>query len=1218
VQPSPEITVTHASAIRPRLRAWTAALLALVLTATGLSVGATAASAATGDVAGATLDWGIKASFRSYITGPIAAGGWTVEGGVTDSTPFGWSGGSGTADESGATVSVSYPGSVHFVGHGGALDILFADVSIVRSSGSAATLYVDTATSTDVPLATLDLAAGTSGSAAGTVAYSGVPATLTADGATAFGGFYSEGTALDPVSFTWPVEQAAAPTATSTALAVAPTGSSASGESVTLTATVSPAADGAVQFLDGSTAVGDPVAVVAGQAAHSGTAFAVGDHSFSAVFTPTDAAAFASSSSAAVAHTVTAAAGTTDTAVAVTVSPAPSAGAPVPLGTSVTVSATVTAEDSSAPRGSVEFFAVPASGGPAVSLGSGAVSAGVASVSTTALAAGGHTFRADFNPAAGYAASSGTTTANFGVVDTATPTVCTPGPTATTVSGIDAAWDYSAYSSEWTKTATGAIRVDGQTFLLSDGVATMDDDCAVVQFTGTLRVSAYASFFPTEGQWVQLVDPVLTIGSDGSGSWAATVRTGAATFTGTEPATFRTVATLTGQQFPDLSASTSLAFDYAGTTAKGTWNANYSDAWANGFVLAVPSAIRAFYFRSGDSAANLRKPPAPLTIGNGTPLATTTSLAASAPTATEGGSVVLTATISPAAAGTVTFADGATTVGTAPVAGGTAILAVSSLTAGTHAFTASFTPTSPRYGASRSGSVAVTVASAGTTAPSAGSLQWGIKTSFNNYVSGPIAQGTIRVADDARVVGGTYWFPQSGASGIDAAGLGTVSYRGSVSYSGHSGALALTIADPSVRIASLSTAVVSVAGPSGRIDFATVDLGAASRSTDSSGAITYSGAPTTLTAAGAELFAGFYPAGTALDPLTFVVGSTNSSSAAPAQAAAFPAPRQPAATPPATTGVSIDTKTLDNLAEGGEVSITAEGYESNETGILVVIYSTPVVLARDVTADANGVVTWTGRLPAGLTGSHTLTVQGSVDRGIVIDIAPRITTAAEGCPVDAATLTWGFKESFRSYISGSIANGEWTVADGATYTTPEFGWSDGKGAYDPDGGLVQFPGSVNFTGHGGILNTTIASPQLRFIDEDTAVLLLDVSGTTQDGAAVDQQDVEFVELDLAGAVERADGSLTVTDAPAVLTSAGAAAFGTYPAGEEFDPVSFTLALDPACATAVEPTEAQTMTAEPVASGADLTWLWVVLAAVLLLLVAAAVVVIVVRRGRNAE
>ncbi len=96
--------------------------------------------------------------------------------------------------------------------------------------------------------------------------------------------------------------------------------------------------------------------------------------------------------------------------------------------------------------------------------------------------------------------------------------------------------------------------------------------------------------------------------------------------------------------------------------------------------------------------------------------------------------------------------------------------------------------------------------------------------------------------------------------------------------------------------------------------------------------------------------------------------------------------------------------------------------------------------------------------PRPSTGEHTLTLQGSVSRGVVLTIPAKVTTAAEGCPVDDATLTWGFKETFRSYISGSIANGEWTVADGATYETPDFGWSDGTGAYDPDGGegLIAF------------------------------------------------------------------------------------------------------------------------------------------------------------------
>src|SRR5690606_24888645 len=125
--------------------------------------------------------------------------------------------------------------------------------------------------------------------------------------------------------------------------------------------------------------------------------------------------------------------------------------------------------------------------------------------------------------------------------------------------------------------------------------------------------------------------------------------------------------------------------------------------------------------------------------------------------------------------------------------------------------------------------------------------------------------------------------------------------------------------------------------------------------------------------------------------------------------------------------------------------------------------------------------------------------------------------ALEGCSIDGATLSWGFKEAFRSYISGTIANGEWTTDGNASYATPEFSWSAGEGVYDSETGegLLGFTGSIEFTGHGGLLDTTVSNPQLRFDGADRAVLLLDVSGTTQAGDQVAQRGVEFVGLDLS-------------------------------------------------------------------------------------------------------
>ncbi|GLZ40997.1 Ig-like domain-containing protein [Actinokineospora sp. NBRC 105648] len=101
-------------------------------------------------------------------------------------------------------------------------------------------------------------------------------------------------------------------TPTTTALAVTPSGTAAQYSTVTLSATVNPAAAaGTVQFLDGANNLGSPVAVTAGSATLSTTTLAVGAHNFTARFIPANAAAYVTSTSAAVALDVTAFAGVT-------------------------------------------------------------------------------------------------------------------------------------------------------------------------------------------------------------------------------------------------------------------------------------------------------------------------------------------------------------------------------------------------------------------------------------------------------------------------------------------------------------------------------------------------------------------------------------------------------------------------------------------------------------------------------------------------------------------------------------------------------------------------------------------------------------------------------------------------------------------------------------------------------------------------------------------
>jgi hypothetical protein len=487
-----------------------------------------------------------------------------------------------------------------------------------------------------------------------------------------------------------------------------------------------------------------------------------------------------------------------------------------------------------------------------------------------------------------------------------------------------------------------------------------------------------------------------------------------------------------------------------------------------------------------------------------------------------------------------------------------------------------------------------------------GTLRWGVKSQFRDYVLGPIAHGSISTSGGAGASGSEFTFPQS-ASVIDASGLGTASFRGSVRFTGHEGALSVLVGDPVVRITSASSGVLSVATATGRVDFAALALGSGTRSVDATGAISYTGVPATLTTSGASGFAGFYNAGDALAPVSFTVGAnnpTNGSSTSVRSAAATTA-NTPDATPPATEGIELE----GDPVEGGEFTATADGYQPNEAGILVVIYSEPIVLADDATADADGVVTWTGRLPAGLTGTHTLTFQGSVDRGIVLDIA-----GAEevGCPVESATLTWGFKESFRSYITG-LAGGEWTTSDGAGYATPEFSWTETGGAWDGEqsSGLA-FIGSVRFTGHEGALDTTIANPRV-VLDGDRGALFLDVSGTTQDGRPVTSQGIEFAELDLSVAEHQQDGDrVVIAGIPATLTDSGGAAFGSYEAGEALDPVTIEIVGGAACAEPLAAAGAELPKPEVVVATGPINW-WLVAGIAILALAALATLVLVLRR-----
>lgn len=168
-------------------------------------------------VSGGRLDWGIKASFQSYVTGPIAQGSWSLTGGAdtVGSEQFRFPSAQGSYDAGSGALSAAFTGGVHFLGHRQSNGVYQLDLAIsrpsVRISGRGGTLYADMSskdkdtgkvtTSRQVPLANLALGGvDTRGVTGARLTLSNVPATLTSQGARAFAGYYTAGTVLDPVS----------------------------------------------------------------------------------------------------------------------------------------------------------------------------------------------------------------------------------------------------------------------------------------------------------------------------------------------------------------------------------------------------------------------------------------------------------------------------------------------------------------------------------------------------------------------------------------------------------------------------------------------------------------------------------------------------------------------------------------------------------------------------------------------------------------------------------------------------------------------------------------------------------------------------------------------------------------------------------------------------------------------------------------------------------
>ena len=196
--------------------------------------------------------------------------------------------------------------------------------------------------------------------------------------------FVASTSAAVPYVVTVPV-----PAATATSLTADPATQAELGDTVELTATVTPAdAAGTITFLDGANPIGGPVAAVGGSASLSTDDLGVGTHALTAAFTPTESDDFAESTSAVLSYLITDDSGSAvETTTALAVDPASES----PIGAEVTLTATVTPADAA---GEVTFLRDGVAVAAPVP-----VTAGTAELATSSLGLGTFTLTAHFVPA---------------------------------------------------------------------------------------------------------------------------------------------------------------------------------------------------------------------------------------------------------------------------------------------------------------------------------------------------------------------------------------------------------------------------------------------------------------------------------------------------------------------------------------------------------------------------------------------------------------------------------------------------------------------------------------------------------------------------------------------------------------------------------------------------------------------------------------------------
>ena len=560
----------------------------------------------------------------------------------------------------------------------------------------------------------------------------------------------------------------AATQSTTTAL-VASANSINTGQTLTLTATVkgsgSTTPTGTVNFLNGSTQLGAATLSSSGVATLSTSTLAVGTYTLTAQYAGNTSSL--TSTSAAVSVTVTTAAQSTSTSLA-------ASGTAITTGQPLTLTATVKGSGTTIPSGTVNFMNGTAQ------LGSSSVNAsGVASISTSTLAAGTYTLTAQY---AGNTASLGSSSNTITVTITAAAQSTT---TSLAASGTSIATGQTltltaTVKGSGTTTPTGSVNfMNGSTLL---GTGTVNGSGVASVSTSSLAAGTYTLTAQYAGNSASL--------SSTSGAVSVTVTAAAQSTTTSLSASSSSITagqslTLTATVKGSGTTTPTGSVNFInGSTLLGTGTVNGSGvASVSTSSLAAGTYTLTAQYAGNTASLSSTSGAVSVTV---TPVAqaTTTTLGSSATSITVGQALTLTATVkgssSVVSTGTVVFQNGSTQLGAVTVSStGVATLTTSSLAAGTYTLTAQYTGTTSFSSSSSAAvSISVTAGSQGNPKPQASTTS--LTTSSNTIASGQVLSLTATVKGSGSVVPtGTVTF----MDGSTALGTGTLNASGVATFS---------------------------------------------------------------------------------------------------------------------------------------------------------------------------------------------------------------------------------------------------------------------------------------------------------------------------------------------------------------------------------------------------------------------------------------------------